>query len=241
MPQHGPFRVEAIVSAPFDENAYVLWRPGRPEALVVDPGFDPDAILALLEAHGLRPAAILNTHGHSDHIAGNAALKRAHPEAALIIGDNEAHLLTDPDANLSRPFGVPLTSPEADRTVVALAHPTVEKVALITLVATIFGQMLQTGASNIQILGATALVVVANVGVSTWMARHGIGWRSVATEFVALAALNTLLLSASTRLVADGRTNRAGALFFGLLLTLVITMYDRYRALRAARLAAVGA
>ncbi|HEX8201695.1 MAG TPA: MBL fold metallo-hydrolase [Isosphaeraceae bacterium] len=108
------YRVEPVVSAPFDQNAYVVWRPGRAEGLVVDPGFDAGAILALLRREGLRPAAILNTHGHADHIAGNAALKRAFPEAPLVIGRREAHLLSDPEANLSAPFGLPLTSPPPD-------------------------------------------------------------------------------------------------------------------------------
>src|SRR5206468_9703603 len=64
-----------------------------------------------------RIAALLNTHGHADHIAGNASIKQAAPDAPLIIGRNEARLLTDPEANLSAPFGVPLTSPPADRLV----------------------------------------------------------------------------------------------------------------------------
>ena len=44
-------------------------------------------------------------------------MKQAFPAAPLIIGRNEAQLLTDPDANLSAPFGMPLTSPPADRLV----------------------------------------------------------------------------------------------------------------------------
>ncbi len=70
-----------------------------------------------LDREGLTLAAILNTHGHVDHIAGNAALKKAHPDAPLVIGRNEAPLLADPDRNLSAPFGVPVASPLADRLV----------------------------------------------------------------------------------------------------------------------------
>lgn len=112
----GPdYRIEAVVSAPFDQVAYVVWRQGRDDAIIVDPGFDTDAIQQVLDHHGLRPAAILNTHGHADHIAGNGAIKAAYPEAPLMIGRHEAALLTDPDKNLSGPFGLPLVSPPADR------------------------------------------------------------------------------------------------------------------------------
>lgn len=114
----GPeYEIEAVESAPFGQVAYVAWRPGRDDALVVDPGFDVESIRALLDRHGRRLAMILNTHGHADHIAGNAALKDAFPGAPLLIGRNEAHLLTDPETNLSAPFGVPFTSPPADRLV----------------------------------------------------------------------------------------------------------------------------
>ncbi|MGD0040720.1 MAG: MBL fold metallo-hydrolase [Isosphaeraceae bacterium] len=62
-------------------------------------------------------AAILDTHGHVDHIAGNAALKQAHPDAPLVIGRHEIAALSDADINLSRPFGIPITSPPPDRLV----------------------------------------------------------------------------------------------------------------------------
>jgi hydroxyacylglutathione hydrolase len=111
------YQIEPIVSAPFAQLTYVAWRSGRSEALVVDPGFEPDAILEVLERHGLRPAAILNTHGHVDHIAGNAAMKERFPDVPLIIGQNEVLLLSDAHANHSARFGMALTSPPADRLV----------------------------------------------------------------------------------------------------------------------------
>jgi glyoxylase-like metal-dependent hydrolase (beta-lactamase superfamily II) len=108
-------QIRTIVSQPFDENTYVVWRSGREDALVIDPGLEPDLILDFLKENGLTPAAILNTHGHADHIGGNEALKRAYPQVPLLIGINEAPLLTDADANLSRPFGWPIVSPPADQ------------------------------------------------------------------------------------------------------------------------------
>ncbi len=110
-------RIESIVSAPFDQVAYVAWRGGSDEALVVDPGFDTATIESLLKAQGLRLAAILNTHGHVDHIAGNARMKALFPDAPLIIGSGEAHMLTDPQANLSAALGMAVVSPAADRVV----------------------------------------------------------------------------------------------------------------------------
>lgn len=109
--------VEVIVSMPFEENTYVIWQDGRNDAVVVDPGLEPELILDFLKNRKRTVAAILNTHGHADHIGGNGVLKQAFPHAPLIIGRNEAHLLTNSKANLSGPFGFPITSPPADRLV----------------------------------------------------------------------------------------------------------------------------
>ncbi len=107
-------QIRTIVSMPFEENSYVAWLADRKDAIVLDPGLEPDLILDFLREEELTPAAILNTHGHADHIGGNEALKEAFPDAPLIIGANEAFLLTNADANLSAAFGMPITSPPAD-------------------------------------------------------------------------------------------------------------------------------
>ena len=109
--------VERVVSMPFDENSYIVQLAVRSDCIVFDPGLEPALILSYLDEHALVPAAILCTHGHSDHIAGNAALKRRWPECPLVIGAGDAPKLTDPQLNLSAAFGVSLVSPPADRTV----------------------------------------------------------------------------------------------------------------------------
>jgi hydroxyacylglutathione hydrolase len=111
------FRLATIVSAAFQENCYVAQLAGRKDCLVVDPGLEPEKILAYLDEQGLVPAAILNTHGHADHIGGNAALKARFGDCPLVIGSGDAAKLTDPQRNLSATFGAGLVSPPADVTV----------------------------------------------------------------------------------------------------------------------------
>jgi glyoxylase-like metal-dependent hydrolase (beta-lactamase superfamily II) len=110
-------QVQTIVSQPFAENSYVLWRDGAIEAVVVDPGFEPEVILEFLSDRGLTLVAIVNTHGHVDHIAGNRALKEAFPAAPVVIGHGDADMLLDPELNLSAGFGIPVTSPPKDQAV----------------------------------------------------------------------------------------------------------------------------
>jgi glyoxylase-like metal-dependent hydrolase (beta-lactamase superfamily II) len=107
--------IATIVSAPFSENTYIVSRSGFREALIIDPGLDLEMITNQLSEQKLDPAAILNTHGHADHIAGNEALKTRFPNIPLAIGTGDAEMLSSPELNLSALFGLPFVSPPADR------------------------------------------------------------------------------------------------------------------------------
>ena len=113
------FDLARVVSAPFDENTFVIWLKERQDCLVVDPGYGAEQIVSLLDQRKIEPAAILNTHGHSDHIAGNGVLKERWPDCPLIIGLGDAAKLTDAQLNLSARYGRAITSPPADRMVSA--------------------------------------------------------------------------------------------------------------------------
>jgi glyoxylase-like metal-dependent hydrolase (beta-lactamase superfamily II) len=52
----------------FESNCWLIGSDGSEEAVVVDPGFSPALVHAMLEAEGRRPVAVLATHGHFDHI-----------------------------------------------------------------------------------------------------------------------------------------------------------------------------
>ena len=88
--------VRVVTSSLFEENAYLVSLTKDGDCIVVDPGLDADQIVEALQAAGLNPVAILNTHGHGDHIAGNELLKQTWPDAPLIIGEGDAWKLTDP-------------------------------------------------------------------------------------------------------------------------------------------------
>src|SRR4051794_23969552 len=97
-------QILTLESAPFAENSYLVWRDGGTDAFVIDPGFEPDLIREALADRNLTLAAIVCTHGHVDHIAGNADLKRAFPGVPILIGTRDAPLLTDPMLNVSGLF-----------------------------------------------------------------------------------------------------------------------------------------
>ena len=101
---------------PFDENTYLIGLQGREDCVVVDPGMEFDKILDELDRWQRTPVAILNTHGHIDHIAGNPAMKERWPDCPLVIGHGDAYKLLDPMANLSGLYGAGFVSPPADAT-----------------------------------------------------------------------------------------------------------------------------
>ena len=94
-------------------NCYLYWDPETLETAIIDPGDEPMRILATLDRLQLHPTCILNTHGHADHIAGNATLHRT-TGARLLIHAADGEMLSDPAANLSVTYGPPVVSPPAD-------------------------------------------------------------------------------------------------------------------------------
>lgn len=110
--------ISKIVSRLFAENAYLAHIHGRQGCIVIDPGLNPAEILTEISRQDLLPAAILNTHGHADHIAGNAAIKAEFPDCPIIIGQQDAPKLLNAEENLSAAFGNSIISPPADRLVV---------------------------------------------------------------------------------------------------------------------------
>ncbi|MBT4694181.1 MAG: MBL fold metallo-hydrolase [Planctomycetaceae bacterium] len=113
-----PVQITTVVSEMFAENAFIVHLHDRNDCIVIDPSFDTESILDYIDKHDLTVSVILNTHGHTDHIVGNEAIKSQFPSAPLIIGTGDAPKLTDPQLNLSASYGLAIVSPPADQTVV---------------------------------------------------------------------------------------------------------------------------
>jgi glyoxylase-like metal-dependent hydrolase (beta-lactamase superfamily II) len=58
-----------------DNFTYIVGCEETRKALVIDPGPDAQRIVSEAQSRGLEIELIVNTHGHGDHTAGNAALK----------------------------------------------------------------------------------------------------------------------------------------------------------------------
>src|SRR5450432_886057 len=67
-----------IVPCLKDNYAYVLLAPGSKRAVVVDPS-EAEPVERVLHTLGVTLAAVLATHHHMDHGAGNAALAQRYP------------------------------------------------------------------------------------------------------------------------------------------------------------------
>lgn len=106
--------IEQFVTGDLMTNCYIAIWKATGDAVVIDPGAEADRIFEALKQNGARVTAIVNTHGHGDHIGANGDLK-ALTGAPIYIGAADAEMLTDPEKNLSRPFGFDIYSPPADR------------------------------------------------------------------------------------------------------------------------------
>jgi len=89
-------RIDPITVGMLEVNCYLVWDEATRQALVVDPGADAPVIAARIAAHELRPAGILLTHAHVDHIGAVPELAR---EFALPVEvhPDEQPLYSSPD------------------------------------------------------------------------------------------------------------------------------------------------
>jgi len=68
--------VTALTVGAFQENCYLLTDSAAAVSVLVDPGAEPDRIIAAVERSGTALEAVWLTHAHVDHVGAIAGLKR---------------------------------------------------------------------------------------------------------------------------------------------------------------------
>ncbi|MGD9014892.1 MAG: MBL fold metallo-hydrolase [Candidatus Omnitrophota bacterium] len=95
--------LETVCVGVYAVNCYILAQDKDDQAIIIDPGDEPDKIKQVLAQHKLNPALIINTHAHIDHIGGNTAF-----DIDTYIHKDDLEFLADPNLNLSGLLAMPL-------------------------------------------------------------------------------------------------------------------------------------
>ena len=111
--------VKSLTVGELGVNCYFIIDDDTGKTFIVDPGAEPERILSEAKRCNLKIDAIINTHGHADHIAGNSHIKsQCKGDLSIYIHQQDAPMLTDPEINLSAGLYFPgrqnVVSPPAD-------------------------------------------------------------------------------------------------------------------------------
>lgn len=89
-PQVTELMVRGMVVGVFQENCWVIGNRRTGEAICIDPGDQPEDILAMAREMGVKIKAIANSHAHVDHILGVGDIKNETGARFLMHRDEAA-------------------------------------------------------------------------------------------------------------------------------------------------------
>ena len=104
--------VERIVVGALDANCYIITAPDGLDALVIDPGAEPERILDRVRALGVHVVSIIHTHGHFDHIsATEEVLAGLSAPVPVFSHADDAYLYRREARAMGAAFGYALAEP----------------------------------------------------------------------------------------------------------------------------------
>ncbi len=111
-----------------------------------------------------------------------------------------------------------------------------EKLLLVSLITASFAQMLPgtRPATPLVVLGA-AVVVALTTALSHALARRGVGWTNAIGQFLVVLAANCTAVFLFRALPGTRGLDAAAVLFFVLLLSVIVTLFDRFQIIQWAR------
>jgi glyoxylase-like metal-dependent hydrolase (beta-lactamase superfamily II) len=109
-PSDGEPAVERIVVGALEANCYIITAPGSLDALVIDPGAEPERILDRVRALGVHVVGVIHTHGHFDHISATEEVLAGLPAPVPTFSHaSDAYLYTREARAMGAAFGYPVT------------------------------------------------------------------------------------------------------------------------------------
>ncbi|MDP8230838.1 MAG: MBL fold metallo-hydrolase [Candidatus Gorgyraea atricola] len=102
--------IETIVVGMMEANCYIVGDEPTKEVFIIDPGADYKKIKKIIDRDSLKPKAVINTHGHGDHIGADSEFG-----LPIWIHRLDAEFLQDPSKNLSGMLGFLLKTKKAKR------------------------------------------------------------------------------------------------------------------------------
>jgi hydroxyacylglutathione hydrolase len=105
--------VRGIIVGVFQENCWVIGSRQTSEAICIDPGDQPDEVLALARDMGVTIKLIANSHAHVDHILGVAGVHRE-TNAKFLLHEDDLDLLHTGWQSSAQKFGFDVSDPPPD-------------------------------------------------------------------------------------------------------------------------------
>jgi hydroxyacylglutathione hydrolase len=84
-------KVERVIVGPLQSNCYIVYDEKTLDALIIDPGDEPEKIIGVLETKKLKVGYIVCTHGHFDHVGGVSRIKDR-TGAKVVIHKNDLEI-----------------------------------------------------------------------------------------------------------------------------------------------------
>jgi hydroxyacylglutathione hydrolase len=102
-------KVETLTVGPFQENCYLVVDEQSNTAAIVDPGGEPEKVIAAIEKSGAKLEAIWITHAHVDHVGAIASVKKKW-DVPVYLHPNDKRLY-QATGRQAEVYGIPFEEP----------------------------------------------------------------------------------------------------------------------------------
>ena len=106
-------KIHTLPVGDLQANCYIIENTDNKQAILIDPGAEPNRIINFVNKNELQLKAILLTHGHADHISALDKVREAFA-VKVYIHEEDAPMLTNAKHNLSSFIGADKTFKKAE-------------------------------------------------------------------------------------------------------------------------------